>query len=189
MIVLRSSSVLWPARALAGALLVATLVSGAACGGKSGFDGRVYHAGRASFRVGPVPSGWRKTDAVEGAMLAFTDDPHGGMVSVYGRCGKDGDDVPLSALTQHLLIGFTEREVTEQKLVSLDGREALHTVLTAKLDGVRTGLSLYVLKKDGCVYDLSYAAPPSTFGKGLPAFDAFATGFAAISAPQGGQGS
>lgn len=186
---LRSSSVpSWSA--LVGALLALALACGttAGCAGKQGFDGRVYHAGRASFRVGPVPSGWRKTDAVDGAMLAFTDDPHGGMVSVYGRCGKDGDDVPLSALTQHLLIGFTEREVTEQKLVSLDGREALHTVLTAKLDGVRTGLSLYVLKKDGCVYDLSYAAPPSTFGQGLPAFDAFATGFATISAPANGQG-
>lgn len=148
------------------------------CAGKQGFDGRVYHAGRATFRVGPVPSTWKKSDAVDGAMLAFTDEPNGGMVSVYGRCGKDGDDVPLSALTQHLLIGFTEREVTEQKTVQLDGREALHTVLSAKLDGVKTGLSLYVLKKDGCVYDLIYAAPPASFANGQPAFDAFVGGFA-----------
>jgi len=164
--------------AVVSVVLVGALAASVGCASKQGFDGRVYHAGRATFRVGPVPATWKKTDAVEGAMLAFTDEPHGGMVSVYGRCGKDGDDVPLTALTQHLLIGFTEREVTEQKTVQLDGREALHTVLHAKLDGVVTGLSLYVLKKDGCVYDLIYAAPPASFTSALPAFDGFVGGFA-----------
>ncbi len=111
-------------------------------------------------------------------MLAFVDEPTGGTVSVYGRCGKDADDVPLTALTQHLLIGFTEREFGQQKVVQLDGREALHTIVHAKLDGVRTGLSLYVLKKDGCVFDLVFAAAPSSFDGGLPRFDAFVSGFA-----------
>ena len=157
-------------------LLLLAALSGTACT-KPAFDGRVYHAGRMSFRVGPIPKEWRKTDAIEGSMLAFVDEPSGGTVSVYGRCGKDADDVPLTALTQHLLIGFTEREFGEQKLVPLDGREALHTIVHAKLDGVRTGLSLYVLKKDGCVYDLVFAAAPATFSSGLERFDAFVAGF------------
>lgn len=161
--------------------LCAGVVGG--CASKQGFDGRVYHAGRATFRVGPVPSTWKKSDAVDGAMLAFTDEPHSGMVSVYGRCGKDGDDVPLSALTQHLLIGFTEREVTEQKTVQLDGREALHTVLSAKLDGVKTGLSLYVLKKDGCVFDLGLASPPGSFERASAVFRPWALGFRTTETP------
>ena len=91
-----------------------------ACASKDGWDGRVYHAGRASFRTGPVPGSWQR-ESVEGAMLAFRV-RDGGMINVYGRCGKDGDDVPLAALTNHLLIGFTERDVKSQEVVPLDGR-------------------------------------------------------------------
>ena len=46
---------------------------------------------------------------------------------VNGRCGKDGEDVPLASLTQHLFLGFTEREIDcEQTVVPFDGREAMH---------------------------------------------------------------
>ena len=39
-------------------------------------------------------------------------------------------------------------------------REALRTRVDAKLDGVPMTLDLYVLKRNGCIFDLSYAAPP-----------------------------
>jgi len=154
-------------------LSLALLLS--ACASKDSWDGRVYHAGRASFRTGPIPNTWERQN-VEGAMLAFRD-RDGGMVNVYGRCGKDGDDVPLAALTNHLLIGFTEREQKSQEVVPLDGREAMHTIVHAKLDGVPMALSIYVLKKDGCVYDLVWVAPPERFDAGLASFDAFVNGF------------
>src|SRR3990167_102369 len=118
-----------------------------ACG-KEAWDGRVYHAGRASFRTGPVASTWQRTQ-VAGAMLAFQDGETGGAGNVYGRRGQDGDDVPLVALNNHLLIGFAERDVKSQKILPFDGREAMHTVVFAKLDGVPMSLSIYVLKKDG----------------------------------------
>lgn len=149
-----------------------------ACG-KEAWDGRVYHAGRASFRTGPVASTWQRAQ-VAGAMLAFQDGETGGAVNVYGRCGQDGDDVPLVALTNHLLIGFTERDVKSQKVLPLDGREAMHTVVHAKLDGVPMSLSIYVLKKDGCVFDLVWVAPPERFEAGVERFDAFVTGFATV---------
>lgn len=162
-------------RLFAPLLLVIALVS---CG-KEAWDGRVYHAGRASFRAGPIAGSWQKIE-LEGAMLAFHDAETGGTLEVYGRCGQDGDDVPLLALTNHLLIGFTEREVKSQKVVPLDGREAMHTLVDAKLDGVPMSLSIYVLKKDGCVYDLVYVSPPEKFAAGLASFDAFAAGFSTV---------
>ncbi len=143
---------------------------------KEAWDGRVYHAGRASFRTGPVPASWERA-SVEGTMLAFRDRTSGGSANVYARCGQDGDDVPLTALTNHLLIGFTEREVRDQQIIPLDGREALHTIVTAKLDGVPLSMSMYVMKKDGCVYDLIWIASPAKFDAGLGAFDAFVAGF------------
>jgi hypothetical protein len=154
---------------------VAAALSLLACS-STGWDGRVYHAGRASFRAGPVPPSWDRV-SVEGAMLAFHDKQTGGSMNVYARCGQDGEDVPLRALTQHLLIGFTERQYVEEKVVPMDGREAMHTVVNAKLDGVPLSLSIYVLKKDGCVYDLVWVAPPDRFQAGIAGFEAFVAGF------------
>lgn len=157
------------------AAFLALALLAAGCG-KEAWDGRVYHAGRASFRTGPIPAQWERV-TLEGAMLSFHDKATGGSVNVYGRCGKDGDDVPLTALTNHLLIGFTERDFKEQKVVPLDGREAMHSVVHGKLDGVPIALAIYVLKKDGCVYDLVWVAPPDRFDGGLNEFDAFVAGF------------
>ena len=61
----------------------------------------------------------------------------------------------------------------------LDWREALHAVIDARLDGVPVVLDLYVIKRDGCVYDLSFAAPTSLYPLGRSDFGRFVAGFAA----------
>jgi len=62
-----------------------------------------------------------------------------------------------------LLMGFTERQKRQSERVLIDGREGLRSLYVAKLDGVARELDLFVLKKDGCIFDLSYIAP---LGKG-----------------------
>jgi len=104
----------------------------AACA-SSGFDGHVYQDGDVRFRVGPVPSAWRRLE-VEDARLAFRDDSANATVAVNGRCGLDGDDVPL------------------------------RTEISAALDGVKKQYLVYVLKKNSCVYDFMYIAADSAPG-------------------------
>ncbi len=145
-----------------------------ACSSPS-FDGRVYHGDGMTFRVGPVPQSWREIE-VDGTLLAFRDDHSTATVAVSGRCGLDGDDVPLASLTHHLFLQFTEREVIDQKLVTLDGREAMRSELTAKLDGVPKYFLVYVLKKDGCVYDFLRIAPAER--RDAVGFEQFVQGFA-----------
>ena len=157
------------------ALACALPVGGCA---SSGFDGHVYHDDDVRFRVGPVPSGWHPID-VDGARLAFRDDAANASVAVNGRCQVDGDDVPLASLTQHLFLEFTERTQTSQTTVSLDGREALRTEVTAALDGVKKQYLVYVLKKDGCVYDLMYIAAEPDAGARAE-FERFVQGFATL---------
>jgi hypothetical protein len=144
----------------------------------SGFDGHVYHDDEMRFRVGPVPSAWRRLE-VEDARLAFRDDTANATVAVNGRCGLDGDDVPLASLTQHLFLQFTDRAQTSQTKVSLDGREALRTEISAALDGVKKQYLVYVLKKDNCVYDFMYIAADSAPGSRAD-FERFVQGFAAL---------
>jgi hypothetical protein len=156
------------------ALVLYLLVQVAGCG--PSFDGRVYDGHGVRFATGSPAEGWRRID-VGGALLAFRDDGQDATVAVNARCGRDADDAPLQALTQHLFLLFTERKIDEQKLVSMDGREALRTTLTAKLDGVQKAFAVYVLKKDGCVYDCMYISAPETFPAGVKRFDEFVGGF------------
>jgi hypothetical protein len=136
-------------------------------------DNGVFRQGQVAFRLGEIPSSWRRID-VDAADLAFRDDARGGSVLVNSRCGDKSDDVPLSALTHHLVIGTTDREYLSQKTVPFDGREAEHTIMRAKLDGVPMQYDIYVMKKDGCVYDFVYVAPPTRFDNGAPLFERFA---------------
>jgi len=153
-------------------------VAGIACASSS-FDGRVYRDGDLHFRVGDIPSGWRAID-VDNALLAFRDDPANATVALSGRCGVDGDDVPLASLTQHLFLQFTDRDLGTQKPLSLAGREALRTEITAALDGVKKHYVVYVLKKDGCVYDFMYIAAAGADAGALAAFEGFVQGFSTL---------
>lgn len=157
-------------------VLVAVALSG--CGGTA-FDGRVFQNDELSFRIGQVPAEWRTIEAT-GALIAFRDDSASALIAVGGRCGKDGDDVPLEALTHHLFLEFTDRVVENQVKIELDGREALHTELNAKLDGVERRLTVFVMKKNGCVYDFWHVAPPDAPPEGRRQFVAFVQGFSTI---------
>lgn len=162
-----------PPAALAAGLALAA----SACGGPS-FNGTVYRGEEVAFRVPPAPEGWQRIE-VSDAALAYRDDAHGATVAVGGRCGNE-NDVPLASLTQHLFLQFTEREILKQEVVPFDGREAMHTVLAAKLDGVPKKFDVWVLKKDGCVYDLIFIADPARFEAGVPAFNRMVQGFATL---------
>lgn len=159
------------------ALISAVLgVSGCSSARGRAFDGGVYRDGPVAFQVGTVPSTWRRVTVTDAA-LAFRDDPNDASILLNARCGKVDDSTPLVALTNHLLIGSTEREIASQAVEPFDSREAMHTKMRAKWDGVPMALDLFVLKKDGCVYDFVYTASPASFEGGAPGFEQFVRGF------------
>jgi hypothetical protein len=165
-----------PITALAVLLLTGALT--ACSGGKArgSFDGNVYRNGSVAFQLPELPSGWKLLD-VEDASLAFRDDSHGASVLLNARCLAADDRTPLVALTNHLLIGATEREYLSQAVEPFDGREALHTKLKAKWDGVPMFADIFVLSKDGCVYDFIYLGSPGGFEHGAPVFESFVRAF------------
>ena len=148
--------------------------------GASGFDGKIYHGGETSFRVGPIPESWRGLEVDGDDALAVRDPVTETLITVSARCNRDGDDVPLEALTKHLFIQFTERQVQSEKRFQLDGREALRTELTAKLDGVARRFRVVVLKKDGCVYDISEIATAKANPNSERVFDEVVAGFSTV---------
>lgn len=146
-----------------------------ACAGPS-FDGRVYRGNGLAFRIGPLPDRWRALQA-DDTLLAFHDERQGATIAVNGRCGVDGDDVPLRALTHHLFLHFTDRRVIDQRALTLDGREALRTEMSAELDGVPRRFVVYVLKKNQCVYDFMWIGADTATAATGSDFQRFVQGF------------
>jgi hypothetical protein len=132
--------------------------------------------GRVCYRVGELDASWRLVHR-EGSSVGFYSDDSGGVIEANATCRDDADAAPLDVLTHHLLIGYTDRRVLEQREVELARRQALHTRVQARLDGVPVLLDLYVLKRNGCIFDLSYAAPTARAARGEPAFSRFVAGF------------
>jgi hypothetical protein len=138
-------------------------------------DAGVLHKGTLQVALGPVPDSWRRI-RVDGADVAFRDDARQGSALLDVRCGSRDDDAPLAILTENLVMGTTERDIEGQEVIPFDRREAMHTRLRAKLDGVPMQYDIYVMKKDGCVYDVVYVAPPSRFAEGDVDFERFVGG-------------
>lgn len=168
----------WATECRARLAAVVVACSAFACGGGGGasFEGGIYREGSVAFRLPDAPAHWRRIDA-RGGSLAFRDDTHAASILVNARCLAADDRTPLVALTNHVLIGATERKYLSQEVSPLDGREALHTKLEARWDGVPMTLDLYVLSKDGCVYDFIYVGAPEAFEAGAAPFEAFVRGF------------
>jgi hypothetical protein len=162
--------------------LVVALVAMGCGGGGGSYRGGEYRDSVAAYHVGELDPSWVRIEIADND-LAFRSDELGALLQVNATCDPDSD-VPLPALRNHLLIGFTERELASEELVPMDGREALRTRLVAKLDGVPREMLLTVLKKDGCVYDFSLVSPPgASFERALPSYDRVLAGFATEAAP------
>jgi hypothetical protein len=108
-----------------------------------------------------IPPGWERLDVPQ-ASLAFRNDAERASLLINARCGRKIDNVPLSALVNQLLIGATERTYTIEQTIPMDDREAMQVQLIAKLDGVPRNYEVFVLKKDGCVYDFVAVSPPDS---------------------------
>lgn len=144
-------------RSLRASLALSLLAAG--CGGGPTWDGTTYRDDEARFQVAGPGEGWTPIRLERETDLAFHHAGHDAVLQVHASCDP-ALDIPLSALTNQILAGFTERAFLEQDVVPFDGREAMRTRVDAKLDGVPRSLALVVAKKDGCVYDLVLVAPP-----------------------------
>ncbi|MDQ3037255.1 MAG: hypothetical protein M3Y87_32980 [Myxococcota bacterium] len=147
-----------------------------ACGGPE-LQGNVFVGGETRYRIGDLGAGWQRLSVADQNDLAYHHGGMGAIVQANATCDP-GADVPLTALTNHLLIGFTERDIREQRVVPMDEREALRTHVVARLDGVPRELVFYVIKKDDCVYDFALITPPGeSFLRAAPDFERFVAGF------------
>ena len=147
------------------------------CATTGTFQGDVYRGPQTSYRIGSLPVDWTSVRVNEENDLAWHSEEKEAVMHVASSCDPSLD-IPLNALRAHLLIGFTEREIIDEEVIPMDGREALRTHLRAKLDGVPREILLQILKKDDCVYDFGLIAPPGApYETALGDFEAVLGGF------------
>lgn len=147
------------------------------CATTGTFQNDVYRGDRTSYRIGEVSGDWTRVTVDRQNDLAWHNGAKGAVMHVDSDCDP-GLDIPLTALRSHLIIGFTEREIVEEEVVEMDGREALRTHFRGKLDGVPRDILLQILKKDDCVYDFGLITPTGPgFDEARVDFDRMLAGF------------
>lgn len=156
------------------AILSCALVS---CATGTFTDG-VYRDAQTAYRVGPLGASWRRF-GLSGGDIAFRH-AAGGAILANALC-EDIKDVPLDVLTNQALIGVEHKQEHAREVVTLDGRAALRTRLSAALDGVPVELELVVTKKDGCTYDFELVTGAQVFADREVDFWRFVQGFKQLS--------
>lgn len=163
----------------------AAALSLAIVAGCSGWQGDTYYAHRSppkrarketTYRFGDPGAGWSSVRNLKDVQVAWTHRDIGGVIELHAQCDDQGDS-SLDQYTDHLRIDWTQWTVESQEEDRLVGRAALHTVALGQLDGVERRNELWVVKKNGCLFDLRYSANPAHFAEGRDAFADVVAGF------------
>lgn len=130
----------------------------------------VFQGHGVRYRVGDPGAGWQKNSLPDADIAWIYGDGLASLL-INSRC-VGTKDVPLEALASQLLIGMTEQDQISAVREQRSGREALETTSNARIDGVLQVWKSYVLKKDGCVYDIVLVADPQSLNQVLPGYEA-----------------
>jgi len=146
-----------------------------ACAPKSG---GAKPGAKAHFSVGRPGEGWRTMDPL-GADEAWYHPQLSGTIYADANCGARYEDGELGALLTHLTFGVARGEALREEPMRLDGRDALVRTYRGSLDGVSVQVGAMVTKKNDCLYDVLYIAPPARFEEGWRSFVSVIEGFRA----------
>jgi hypothetical protein len=147
---------------------------------------------QATFRVGSPGRSWEPLSQ-PGTQVAWQHSTDPAVIQVHSECEDHGDS-DLEDFTDHQRIDYTTWKIVEEPTGELDDqgrprmrkkqyyttiadREALRTTVQANLDGGDVMIEYLVLKKNGCLFDLTYIAVPRVFDQHLAAFEQVVEGF------------
>jgi hypothetical protein len=137
--------------------------------------GRQFVSPAYGFEV-PLPGEEWQPVPDEPSVLTLTHPQLAAGITISVTCGQERD-VSLNILTRHLFFGFKDMEVLQQESQAINGVPALETVARARLDAHEVQVHSYVVRRDGCVYDMVYFASPQDYARGEPSFARMMAGF------------
>jgi hypothetical protein len=155
-------------------MLVAALL-GSGCGGAH-IENGVYRSSKGYWITIPGPDWAPDVDGRSDLQLRRAAD--GAAMLVNATCDAGVSHRRLDVLTRQVLVGLRDRHVLERDEVPVAGHPAAHAVLDGRMSPAgAVRVEVYVVKAPRCVFDLIYAAPPSTFERGQSDFHRFVDSF------------
>lgn len=131
--------------------------------------GRAY-TGTRSFAIQSPPKPW-KGPKLKYKEMVYTHDGIGGTIVTDALCGPKFEDTPVVLLAKHLFYKLDHAQIKPARYFTLDGREAVRVDGTGSMDGVPLQMQVVVMKKNFCLYDFVYFAPPKSFAAGRKDFE------------------
>ncbi len=145
-------------------------------GGIMSYRSGVVKTGNTRFYLPELPSAWSGPKQ-RLKQLVYENDAAEATIVVDALCGPKYDEAPLPRLAHDMFGKFRKPVIASEGYRSLDGRDAYHVRGRGTLDGVPIAMESVVMKKDFCLYDFVYFAPPARFRAGIKDFEDFLNGF------------
>jgi hypothetical protein len=105
-----------------------------------------------SYTLQEAPRGWRVL-APGGSDHAFSNEKSFSIITINSLCGRY-ESTNLRQLTFNMLGGLDEPIIEHSTTVQYNNREALRSDATARIDGVPVFLTVKILRKNECIYDI-----------------------------------
>lgn len=159
-------------------------------GGIVRYNSRTHIASTAqkSLQTGILPDEW-SGPKLQLKQLVYQNGEIGGTIVADALCGPKFNDAPLPRLAADLFAsigGATPLPAARRSLrlvkedrggkggkLTLDGRDAYRLTGAGRVDGVPVMMDAVVYKKNYCLVDAVYFAPPATFGRGVADFEGY----------------
>ena len=141
-----------------------------ACLGRDYRGGIMRYEQAKVFRITPLPTPW-KGPKLRYKEMIHENDTIGGTIVTDALCGPKFEDTPLEMLAKHLFYKLERPQMRPHRYFQLAGRDAIRVEGMGSIDGVPLQMAVVVLKKNHCVYDFVYFAPPNGFDQGVSDFE------------------
>ena len=150
--------------------MLLALLATAACAAGSIREG-TYRDGRDRFAVRLPPVRWQLT-SLDGATLGFRAPDLDAGMGLRVDCGNP-EPGPLPWVARHLFFGLANTRIDANERLTWGDGSLVRTRLRARLDDRPVGVDAVTMRRESCLYDFMYVAPPDRFEEGRLDFDAF----------------
>lgn len=147
-----------------------------------GYRNGVVQTEGGAFRIGDPGPDWM-LKKYRFRALFFAHRTQSATMTVDAFCKGAFDDAGLDTLTSQLTYGMTNLQQKRQTRTRLEGRDALRTYVTGKVDGASVSMDMVVLKMNECIFDFVYITLPHQHEVYVKDFEKLIYGFEYISGP------
>ena len=107
---------------------------------------------------------------------AWKNESNGNTISYLSECNSTSDP-SHEAIRDGIISGLQDVKVNKQEMIPFNNRKALSSTVSGSVDGVPTDLQILILKKNSCIYVLTYVGLKEKFNDDLDDFNKFVRGF------------